>query len=152
MSGPRAGAGSSPTSIRERSGSARRSSCSTGCKRSRGCCLNASLTITRYLAGGAPEQLFGHIPLWAPVVGHALTGAAKRPTGHVVFLLLGTPAHLLSDTMGIRQAAESVGAWGSRVNEVRLAHPASNNFLRSKNPFLEVNARLSEMGGQPIDW
>lgn len=35
-------------------------------------CLNAGLTITRYRAGGAPEQTRGHIPFWRPVVGQVL--------------------------------------------------------------------------------
>lgn len=114
--------------------------------------LNASLTITRYAPGGASEQLFGHIPLWAPVVGAVLNGLARRQTGQVVYLLLGTPAHALADRAGIRQAAEQAGTWQRRVDEVRLSHPASNGFLGDRNPFLEVNARLASMGATHIRW
>jgi uracil-DNA glycosylase len=114
--------------------------------------LNASLTITRYVAGGAPEQLFGHIPLWAPIVGRVLSMLAGREAGHVVFLLLGTPAQQLADRMQIRQIAEQAGVWGTRVDEVRLSHPAANQFLSGQNPFHEVNARLLNMGAAPIRW
>ncbi|HEV7880417.1 hypothetical protein [Bradyrhizobium sp.] len=114
--------------------------------------LNASLTITRYLAGGAPEQLFGHIPLWSPIVGRVLGTLAQRKTGHVVFLLLGTPAQQLANRMRIRQIAQQSGVWQTRVDEVRLSHPASNQFLSGPNPFHEVNARLLNMGAAPIRW
>jgi uracil-DNA glycosylase len=114
--------------------------------------LNASLTITRYVQGGAPEQLQGHIPLWSPVIGKIFSMLAQRTTGHVVFLLLGAPAHRLADKVRIRQIAEQAGVWGTRVDEVRLSHPASMNFLGGKNPFGEVNARLAAMGAAPIRW
>jgi uracil-DNA glycosylase len=114
--------------------------------------LNASLTITRYMQGGAPEQLFGHIPLWSPIIGKVLSTLAQRTTGHVVFLLLGSPAQRVADKVRIREIAEQTGVWGTRVDEVRLSHPASNNFLTGPNPFHEVNARLAHMGAAPIWW
>jgi uracil-DNA glycosylase len=114
--------------------------------------LNASLTITRYVAGGAPEQLFGHITLWSPIIGRVLSAVAARTTGHVVFLLLGAPAQRVAQRARIREIAEEAGVWGERVQEVRLPHPASNQFLSGRNPFLEVNARLGEMGATPIRW
>ncbi|WP_108512961.1 hypothetical protein [Bradyrhizobium algeriense] len=114
--------------------------------------LNASLTITRYLPGGAPEQLFGHIPLWSPIIGKVLSTLAQRTTGHVVFLLLGTPAQRVADKVRIREIAEQTGVWRTRVDEVRLSHPASNDFLSGPNPFHEVNARLANMGAAPIRW
>jgi uracil-DNA glycosylase len=114
--------------------------------------LNASLTITRYKQGGAPEQLFGHIPLWSPIIGKALSTLAQRTAGHVVFLLLGAPAHRVADRVRIREIAEQAGVWGTRVDEVRLSHPASTGFFGGKNPFHEVNARLSAMGAAPIRW
>jgi uracil-DNA glycosylase len=115
-------------------------------------CLNAGLTLTRYVQGGAPEQLHGHLPFWQPIVGGVLRHLAARADGPIVFLLLGQPAQKLADAMGIRATAEAAGVWKQRVDEVRLTHPAAFNFLAGKNPFLEVDWRLAAMNGAPIGW
>lgn len=115
-------------------------------------CLNAGLTLTRYLQGGAPEQVFGHIPFWAPVVGAVLRHLAARQDGPVVYLLLGGYAQKLAKTMGIRQAAEAAGRWGVEVEEVRLLHPAATGFLAGPNPFDEVNTKLAALGEPAINW
>lgn len=115
-------------------------------------CLNAGLTLTRYLQGGAPEQVFGHIPFWAPVIGGVLRHLAARRDGPVVYLLLGEYAQKLAQRMGVRQAAEAAGRWGVKVDEVRLLHPAATGFLAGPNPFDEVNAKLVAMGESAINW
>jgi uracil DNA glycosylase len=115
-------------------------------------CLNAGLTLTRYVQGGAPEQLHGHLPFWQPIVGGVLRHLAARADGPIVFLLLRQPAQKLADAMGIRATAEAAGVWKQRVDEVRLTHPAAFNFLAGKNPFLEVDWRLAAMNGAPIGW
>lgn len=115
-------------------------------------CLNAALTLTRYAQGGAPEQLQGHIPFWAPVVGHILRLLAARRDGPVVFLLLGGPAQRLAEQAGVRAAAEAAGSWGETIAEVRLPHPAAPTFADGPNPFLEVNRLLERMEARPLPW
>lgn len=115
-------------------------------------CLNAALTLTRYVPGGAPEQLDGHIPFWAPVIERILRHLAARENGAIVFLLLGQPAQRLSDATGVRTAAEASGTWGRTVDEVRLPHPVAPRFTTGLNPFIEVNKGLERMGAQSIPW
>jgi uracil-DNA glycosylase len=115
-------------------------------------CLNAGLTLTRYRQGGAPEQIFGHIPFWAPLVGATLRALASRSTGAVVFLLLGRSAQGLADAMGVRAAAEAAGTWKTGVVVVGLSHPAAPGFLQGMNPFCVVDRRLAEMNQAPIGW
>ncbi|WP_432783362.1 hypothetical protein QZH45_15740 [Pseudomonas corrugata] len=115
-------------------------------------CLNAGLTLTRYLQGGAPEQAHGHIPFWAPVVGGVLRHLAARQDRPVVYLLLGGYAQTLAQRIGIRQTAEAAGRWGVEVDEVRLLHPAAQGFLSGPNPFDEVNKKLVALGETAINW
>nr|WP_180204870.1 hypothetical protein [Pseudomonas sp. SbOxS1]NYU04870.1 hypothetical protein [Pseudomonas sp. SbOxS1] len=115
-------------------------------------CLNAGLTLTRYLQGGAPEQVLGHIPFWAPVVGGVLRHLAARQDRPVVYLLLGGYAQTLAQRIGIRQTAEAAGRWGVEVDEVRLLHPAAQGFLAGPNPFDEVNTKLVALGETAINW
>lgn len=115
-------------------------------------CLNTGLTLTRYRQGGAPEQVFGHIPFWAPVVGGVLRHLAARQDGPVLYLLLGGYAQKLAQRMCVRQAAEAAGRWGVEVDEVRLLHPAATGFLAGPNPFNEVNKKLVALGEPAINW
>lgn len=115
-------------------------------------CLNVGLTISRYFPGGAPEQLRGHIPFWAPVVGAILQKLVVQANKPVVFLLMGKPAKDLADNMGIRRLAESNGSWGRYISEVRLDHPASTGFTSGRNPFADVNVELAKMNCGPINW
>lgn len=115
-------------------------------------CLNAGLTITRYKAGGAPEQKNGHIPFWRPVVGQTLRSIAKRQAGHVVFLCLGQYAQKLLVRERIASESTAAGTWGTRASQVSLPHPVAAGFIRGPNPFLEVNTKLVSMGAAPIDW
>lgn len=115
-------------------------------------CLNAGLTLTRYAQGGAPEQLRGHIPFWAPVVGGVLRHLAVGSDRQVVFLLLGQAAQALAESFGLRQVADAAGAWGSRVRAVRLSHPAATGFLQGVNPFREVDLAFDAMGAEPVGW
>lgn len=118
--------------------------------------LNAGLTLTRFKAGGSPEQLQGHIPLWRPIVEAILRHAAMRSQGQVVFVLWGSKAKGVFNQSKIRQGAEQAGTWEKRVAAVE--HPRPNSqpngkpFFDPPNSFVEVNRLLTKMGGQPIRW
>ncbi|MBT2326924.1 hypothetical protein J7E62_32000 [Variovorax paradoxus] len=114
--------------------------------------LNAGLTITRYLPGGAPEQIRGHLPFWRPVVGQMLRALATRGSGEVVFLCLGQLAQRLLVNEGVKQAAMQAGTWGTRAADVALPHPVANGFIGGPNPFGAVNAKLAAMSAVPIRW
>lgn len=118
--------------------------------------LNAGLTLTRFGAGGSPEQSAGHIPLWAPVIERVLRFLAERPDGKVVYVLWGAKARGVFDTAGVEAAARAVGSWGTQVAVVSHPHPnAQPNgapFYAIPNPFLETNRLLIAMGSEPVPW
>jgi len=118
--------------------------------------LNAGLTITRFKSGGAPEQKFGHIPLWQPVIHTILRHLATRDHGSVVFLLWGAFARDVFEKGKIQQAAEHAGAWGVRATAVVHPHPNAQPqgkpFYAPPNPFAEANRKLQQMRGTTIQW
>lgn len=114
--------------------------------------LNAGLTISRYLPGGAPEQIRGHLPFWRPVVGQVLRALATRESGQVVFLCLGQLAQRLLVNEGVKQAAMQAGTWGTRAADIALPHPVANGFIGGPNPFGAINAKLAALGAAPVRW
>jgi uracil-DNA glycosylase len=109
--------------------------------------LNAGLTISRYVQGGGPEQKFGHIPLWRPIIHQILQALVNRPQGSVVFLTWGTFAKNVLKSAQV----DRLPGW-SRAAAAATDHPAVPGFLRSPTPFLAANDALVRLGGQPIDW
>src|SRR5262245_53855468 len=118
--------------------------------------LNAGLTITRFKLGGAPEQKFGHIPLWQPVIHSLLRHLATRDQGSVVFLLWGAFARNVFAKGKVQQAAEQAHTWGVRATVVEHPHPNAQPqgkpFYAPPNPFTEANRKLTRMGGTTIHW
>jgi uracil-DNA glycosylase len=118
--------------------------------------LNAGLTITRFKPGGAPEQKFGHIPLWQPVIHAILRHLATRNQGSVVFLLWGAFARNVFERGEVQQAAQQAHTWGVRATVVEHAHPNAQPqgkpFYAPPNPFTEANRKLRQMGGTTIQW
>jgi uracil DNA glycosylase len=113
-------------------------------------CLNTSLTLTRYVRGGAKEQLQGHIPFWRPVVAGVMRVLAQRAEGQVVFLLLGKPAWKIADLIGIQAEAKAAGSWDRSVGQARPYHPSYRGSKR--NGLIEANDRFAVMGVNGIDW
>ncbi|HEX8249420.1 MAG TPA: hypothetical protein VF599_14675 [Pyrinomonadaceae bacterium] len=118
--------------------------------------LNAGLTISRFVRGGAPEQIAGHIPLWKPIIAHVLRWLARRPGKPVVFLLWGNQAKGMFEESGVEEAAREAGTWETGVVVVSHSHPAAGGapplFFRSPNSFLRANEVLTEMGASQIQW
>ncbi len=119
--------------------------------------LNTSLTVSVAQANYAPKQCRRHFPLWAPLIGRVLRYLAGRPSGAAIFLLLGRQAEGVFDTSGAKSAAQSAGAWQSRVDIVRHFHPAAITgqgpvFLRPPNPFRAANDLLRRMGFAAVAW
>lgn len=120
--------------------------------------LNAGLTLSRFVKGGGPEQRFGHIPLWRPVVQAIFQRLAARKQGQLVFALWGAPARNVFARSGVRAAAVEAGTWGARVDLVEHVHPNARSksgapgFFRAPNPFVAINDTLRAMGAAPIDW
>lgn len=113
-------------------------------------CLNTGLTLTRYVRGGAKEQLQGHIPFWRPVVAGVMRFLARRTDGQVVFLLLGKHAWKIADLTGIQAEAQAAGTWGRSVGEARPYHPSFRGSKR--NGLIEANDQFAAMGVDGIDW
>lgn len=110
--------------------------------------LNAGLTLSRYAPGGAPEQVFGHLPLWRPVIRQILRHLALRADKQVVFLAWGGFAQkVLADT---ELADEPV--WNVSAGAATHVHPAAMNFLQLPNPLAKANSVLTELGGPEIEW
>lgn len=110
--------------------------------------LNAGLTISHYAQGGAPEQAYGHIPLWRPVIQRIFHHLVTRPQGRVVFLTWGAFARKVLKDSGVDKLPE----WGTKADAATYAHPATPAFLQPPNPFAQANAVLSRIGGTQIDW
>lgn len=110
--------------------------------------LNAGLTLSHYEQGGAPEQKFGHIPLWQPIVRQIIKHLVQRPNGHVVFLTWGSFARDVLSGAGVT----SEPGWGVTAGAAEYPHPATEGFLAPPNPLAKANAVLSRLGGKPINW
>jgi uracil-DNA glycosylase len=110
--------------------------------------LNAGLTLSHYAQGGAPEQKFGHIPLWKPVVRQIIQHLVRRNGRRVVFLAWGAFARDLLTSAGVRTEP----AWRVTANEAFYPHPATTGFLKPPNPLASGNEVLVKMGGEPIVW
>lgn len=121
-------------------------------------CLNAGLTLSRYVRGGAPHQLNGHIPLWRPVVLAVLQAVAARDAGRVVFMLWGRVARDFFTNGGVESAAREAGTWGERVGMARHSHPTALSdgrpaFFNDPNPFADANRVLvQDLGADPVRW
>jgi uracil-DNA glycosylase len=110
--------------------------------------LNAGLTISRYVPGGGPEQKFGHIPLWRPIIHRILQALVNRTNGRVAILTWGGFAQNVLKSSG----AQRLPAWVGRAAAVSAAHPAVPAFLKPPNPFAAANDAIHQLGGQPIAW
>jgi uracil-DNA glycosylase len=109
--------------------------------------LNAGLTISRYVEGGGPEQKFGHIPLWRPIIQRILQALVNRPSGHVVFLTWGAFAQNVLESARV----DHLPGW-SRAAVAAAQHPVMPAFLRPPNPFVAANTALKRLGSPAIDW
>lgn len=119
--------------------------------------LNTSLTLSLLVESNGPKLRRGHFRLWEPFVHRVLVLLAARPTGHLVFLLWGRHAWDVFEHSGARAAAESVGAWKTRIDVVRHVHPAAITskgaaFFHPPNSFIEANERLERMEAEPVRW
>ncbi len=110
--------------------------------------LNAALTISRYVPGGGPEQKFGHLPLWEPVIRQIILHLARRNGKRVVFLTWGVFAQRLLKSTGVH----SEPAWKVTATNADRPHPATVGFLKLPNPFSAANTALTGLGGAPIVW
>jgi uracil DNA glycosylase len=114
------------------------------------------LTISRFVRGGAPEQIAGHIPLWKPIIAHVLRWLAQRPGKPVVFLLWGNQSKGMFEKSGVEEAAREAGTWETSVGDVRHSHPAAGGsphlFFKPPNSFLRANEILTAMGAPGIQW
>jgi len=111
-------------------------------------CINAAFTISRYVRGGGPEQEFGHLPLWRPVVIQILRFLAQRPNRSVVFLTWGSFARSVIQEAGLEQLPE----WGRSASAAHKRHPSTPEFLEPPDPFARANELLTQMGSSRIDW
>lgn len=109
--------------------------------------LNAGLTLSHYERGGAPEQKFGHIPLWKPIVNQIIWHLVRRPEARVVFLTWGGFARDLLASTGVKTAPE----WGVSADASDNEHPATEAFLKP-NPLALANATLVKLGSTAIPW
>lgn len=109
--------------------------------------LNAGLTLSHYEQGGAPEQTFGHIPLWKPVVNHIIRHLARRAAHRIVFLTWGAFARDVLSSSGVKNEA----TWGVSADVANNDHPATEAFF-DPNPLADANAVLARLGGPPIPW
>jgi uracil-DNA glycosylase len=111
--------------------------------------VNAALTLTHYRYGGSAEQA-AHMLLWRPLVRRLVLGLADPTRGPTIFLLLGHFARkLFHDLMDGEPASQS--RTHAATSSVEHWHPSYYRFLEA-NPLLEVNSRLSELGGRTIIW
>ena len=110
--------------------------------------LNAGLTLSHYEQGGAPEQRFGHIPLWRPIVRRVIQYLVQRPNQPIVFLTWGAFAQDVLTASGVKNEP----AWGKTAGEAKYPHPATNGFLAPPNPLAKANTVLAGLGGEPIVW
>ena len=110
--------------------------------------LNAGLTLSHYEQGGAPEQKFGHIPLWQPIVRQIIRHLVQRLNKRVVFLTWGTFAQGVLTDAGVKNEP----AWGITAGEAKSKHPATTDFINLPNPLTNANTALAGLGGTPITW
>lgn len=110
--------------------------------------LNAALTISRYVEGGGPEQAYGHIPMWRPIIHRILQFLVGRTPGQVVFLTWGAYARRVLKSSGV----DKLPGWGTRADAATYAHPATAAFLLPPNPFAKANEVLERLGGERIEW
>ncbi|HET6942477.1 MAG TPA: hypothetical protein VFH89_09975 [Sphingomicrobium sp.] len=110
--------------------------------------LNAGLTLSHYVQGGAPEQKFGHIPLWRPIVRRIIQHLVQRANRRVVFLTWGAFAQDVLAGAGVKNDP----AWGMTAGMAAYPHPATAEFLAPPNPLAKANTILAGLGGAPIIW
>jgi uracil-DNA glycosylase len=110
--------------------------------------LNAGLTLSHYEQGGAPEQAFGHIPLWQPIVRQIIRHLVSRADQRVVFLTWGAFARKVL----AGAAVENEPAWGVTAGAAEYPHPATAGFLDPPNPLAKANTVLTGLGGSLIVW
>jgi uracil-DNA glycosylase len=110
--------------------------------------LNAGLTLSHYEQGGAPEQAFGHIPLWQPIVRQIIRHLVRRSGRRVVFLVWGGFARKVLIGAGV----ENEPTWGTTAGGAEYPHPATTAFLDPPNPLAKANTVRSELGSTPITW
>jgi len=120
--------------------------------------LNAGLTISRFEKGGHPHQLKGHIPLWRPVIDSVMRFLAERQAEPVLFVLWGDEAMNVFRDSGIERVAKDADTWQKNVQFVYRRHPAYGKevkdilFFQNENRFVEINAALTAMGAELINW
>ncbi|GGE82284.1 uracil-DNA glycosylase family protein [Massilia psychrophila] len=114
--------------------------------------VNASWTLTRFMPGGAPEQV-AQVAMWRPMVRHLIQGLIERRQG-VVFLLLGAFAQGVFAQSG-GGGVEQDGAPLAGFAAVRHPHPNAKGacgYFSKRNPLAQVNARLTQMSQPSIEW
>jgi len=110
--------------------------------------LNAGLTLSKYVKGGGPEQRFGHLPLWEPVIQRIIQALVRRPNRTVVFLAWGLFAHNVLVHAGVMDDP----AWNRSAGEARKPHPSTPQFFPPPNPLTSGNQKLTELGATGINW
>jgi uracil DNA glycosylase len=116
--------------------------------------VNAGWTLTKFVAGGSPEQ-HAHIAMWRPVMHWLLQGISGRGGLPVVYLLLGGFAKRLFDASGVEQLARKSGRWGISIASVIHPHPNAqgpSGYLVSGNPMQRVNEVLASLGAASVKW
>ena len=109
--------------------------------------LNASLTLTRFQREGDPHQLYGHMPLWRPLIVRVLDHLARRGTP-VVFIGFGDAAKGALSAAGLSESETDAGE-----HVILRPHPAAaDQVLAQENPFALCNRSLRSLGAAPVDW
>jgi uracil-DNA glycosylase len=110
--------------------------------------LNAGLTLSHYEQGGAPEQKFGHIRLWEPIIRQIMQHLVRRHGRRVVFLIWGGFARDLLKSTGV----QTEPTWNVSAIDAFYPHPATAGFLKPPDPLAAANSALVGLGGAPIVW
>lgn len=115
--------------------------------------LNTARAPTHFEAGGAEEQLQGHIPLWEPVIHAVLKHLVNRESRSVVILAWGGPARRAVEASGVKDLSR----WNVTAAVAGHGHPAAANadgplLFQSPNFFWHANQFLVSIGGEVIVW
>lgn len=122
--------------------------------------LNTTLSISHFRvypkgkpdsSGNPPGYQEAHASYWKPFVSqlfdHIVSRGEDKP---VVFALFGTWAKKFKPA--IKAAAEAAGNVKA-VKFVETGHPVTKPFIeRKKNPFVEINEKLAQLGEKTIKW